>query len=119
MPNVKPISPEFLITGACYVGRHKKSGLYVFRYLGYGDWSAGIFVSKYPNTVPTTYTYQFNKNNVLAYLVLGDGESPEDICQKCFGMSLGELNEATSSLPSKEKVKYKVVNSLKPLYRVV
>jgi len=118
MPNVKPISPELLIKGACYVGRHKKGGIYVFRYLGNGDWSAGIFTSKYPTTLPTNFTYQFNKNNVIAYLLL-KGESPEDACQECFGMSLGELGEATSGLPAKEKVKYKIVNSLRPLYRTV
>lgn len=122
MPNVKVIPPELLHPGECYLGRHKKGGIYVFRYLGDNKWSSGIFTHKYPNLVPDSHPYSYNTYNVEAFLRLLTDETIEEACQSGFKLSLKDVFEEIAFFGSLQmkpvSTKYKIVNSIKPLYRV-
>lgn len=121
MPNVKVIPPEFLHPGECYLGRHKKGGIYVFRYLGDNKWSSGIFIHKYPSQVPDSFPHSYNTDNVDAFLRLISEETVEEACQSTFTLSLKAVSEEIAFLASLQNkpvpAKYKIVNSFKPLYR--
>lgn len=122
MPNVKVIPPELLHPGECYLGRHKKGGIYVFRYLGENIWSSGMFTHKYPSQVPDSHPYSYNTDNVDAFLLLFTEETVEEACQSAFKLSLKDVSEEITFLVSLQNkpvsTKYKIVNSIKPLYRV-
>ena len=123
MPKVTVIPPSWLHPGECYLGRHKKGGIYVFRYLGDNKWSSGIFTHKYPGVVPDFFAYSYNTDNVDAFIRLHTDETVEEACQSTFKLSLKDVSEEIAFIVSLQKkpvsTKYKIVNSIKPLYRVV
>lgn len=122
MSNVKTIPPELLQPGECYLGHHKKGGIYVFRYLGDNKWSSGTCTHKYPSQVPDSHPFSYNTDNVDAFLRLLTEETVEEACQSTFTLSLKDVSEEITFFGSLQKkpvsTKYKIVNSIKPLYRV-
>lgn len=100
MSNVKVIPPELLHPGECYLGRHKKGGIYVFRYLGDDKWSAGMFIHTYLSQVPDSHPCAHNTHKVDAFIRLMSEETVEEACQSTFSLSLNDVAEEIAFLVS-------------------
>lgn len=129
---MKPLLNSDLKVGSCYLGYHIEYGVFVFRYLGNHKWSVGKHVAFFPDSVPSETVYPKNTAFIVPFLEVHTESSLGQQCQWEIGQSLANcisymLDHRKNLFPhfiknkqeKTQQTKYKIVNSLRPLYRTV
>lgn len=130
---LKALQNSELKVNRTYLGYNIKDGVFIFRYLGQSQWSSGVSVGNFDLGITSKHPYEKNKGNVLVFMeVFFDlSKSLHKQCMDKFGLSKTEMIDAMyehkekwfgkgnpiAVSEDKPKTKYKIVNSLEPLYR--